>query len=229
VDPADAEADPGRAQPVGERERDRLAVARDHDPVHLGSVDEPLEDRFAGRRHRERFVQVGFDVVERVDAEDAALPARVGRLQHRGHAHLVERAVPLRQLPQRCEAGLRHARLGETAAHRHLVRHQMRRLAADARQPEALGDRRDRRHRAVGRHGEHAVDLQPADRFQHCVGIGVVDDSGDVCLGEPERIGIPVDGGDAQPELLRTLDRAPLVSARADEQDRSQGRRAMTA
>ena len=35
VDPADAEADPRRPQAVGERQRDRLAVARDHDPVHL--------------------------------------------------------------------------------------------------------------------------------------------------------------------------------------------------
>ena len=49
VDPADAEADPGRAQPVGEGERERFAVPRDHDPVQLEPVVEALDDRLFGR------------------------------------------------------------------------------------------------------------------------------------------------------------------------------------
>ena len=64
VDPADAEADAGRAQPVGERQRDRLAAAREHDPVHLHPLDELLEDRLAARRRGERLVQVRVDVVD---------------------------------------------------------------------------------------------------------------------------------------------------------------------
>ena len=37
--------------------------------------------------------------------------------------------------------------------------------------------------------------------------------------GEPERVRVAVDRGDAQPELLRAQDRAPLVAAGADEED----------
>ena len=44
VDPADAEADPGRAQAVREREDRSLAAARDDDAVHLDAVDERLDD-----------------------------------------------------------------------------------------------------------------------------------------------------------------------------------------
>jgi len=48
-----------------------------------------------------------------------------------------------------------------------------------------------------------------------------VDDLGHVCLGEAERLGVPVDGDDAQSELTGPPDRAPLMPARADEEDRS--------
>ena len=96
MDPADAEADAGWAQPVGERQHDRLAAARDHDPVHLGAVDELLEDRLPGRGRGERLVQVRLDVVERLDAEDAALTARVGRLEHGREADLLDGAMALR-------------------------------------------------------------------------------------------------------------------------------------
>ena len=110
-------------------------------------------------RRRERLVQVRLDVVERLDAEDAALPARVGRLEHRREADLVGRAPALGDRAQRREARLRHADLGEPAAHRHLVRHQVRGLGADPGQPARLGDRRDHRHGAVGRDRQHAVEL----------------------------------------------------------------------
>jgi len=36
---------------------------------------------------------------------------------------------------------------------------------------------------------------------------------------ETERVRIPVDGDDAEAELLRAADRPPLVPARADEED----------
>ena len=96
-----------------------------------------------------------------------ALPARVGRLEHRREADLVGRAPPLGERAQRREARLRHAGLGERAPHRDLVRHQVRRLDADPRQPARLGDRGDDRHRAVGRDGQHAVELGACDRLEH--------------------------------------------------------------
>src|SRR5207253_3796180 len=58
VDPPDAEPDPRRTQPVRERQRNRLAVAGDHDSVHLDALDELLEDRLPGRRRGKRLMQV---------------------------------------------------------------------------------------------------------------------------------------------------------------------------
>ena len=49
------------------------------------------------------------------------------------------------------------------------------------------------------RDGEHAVDLQPRRRLQHRRDVGEVDDLRDVGLCEPRRVGVPVDGRDAQP------------------------------
>ena len=82
VDPADAEADPGRPQPVGERHHLGGAAAGDHDAVHLDAVDEALEDALLLRRLRERGVEMAVEVVLALDPEDAPLPARVGRLEH---------------------------------------------------------------------------------------------------------------------------------------------------
>ena len=48
------------------------------------------------------------------------------------------------------------------APHRDLVRHQVRGLDADPRQPARLGDRGDDRHGAVGADGQHAVELDAA-------------------------------------------------------------------
>ena len=75
VDPADAEADAGRSQPVRERHDLGRAAAGDHDPVHLDAVDEPLEDALLLGRLRERGVEVAVEVVLALDPEDAALTA----------------------------------------------------------------------------------------------------------------------------------------------------------
>ena len=160
-----------------------------------------------------------LDVVERLDAEDAALAARVGGLQHRREADLVGRAAALGERAHRGEARLRHAGLGEPRAHRDLVRHQVRGLRADPRQPARLGDRGDDRHRAVGADGQHAVELDARRRLQHGVDVREVDDLRDVRLREPERVRVPVDRRDAQSQLLRPQDRAALMAAGADEED----------
>ena len=81
VDPADAEADSGRAQAVGERDQRGLAAARDDDAVQLDAVDELLEERLVGRRLLDRVGEVALELLARLDAEDGALAARVDRLQ----------------------------------------------------------------------------------------------------------------------------------------------------
>ena len=109
-------------------------------------------------------MQVRLEVVERVELENAALAARVGGLEHRGQPGGLERARRSLQPAQRRERRLRDAALREHAPHRHLVRHQVRGLGADPRQAERLGDGGDDRDRAIGGHGQHAVDRVPPRR-----------------------------------------------------------------
>ena len=87
VDPADAEADPRRPQSIRKRQRRHLATARDREPVQLDPFVVALDDRLFGRRLGQRRMQVGFEVVDRFEHEDAALAARVRRLQHRREPH----------------------------------------------------------------------------------------------------------------------------------------------
>ena len=168
----------------------------------------------------QRDVEVRVEVVHRLEPEDAALPARVGRLQHGGEADGLRRGQRLAQVARGREARLRHSRLGEPAPHRDLVRHQVRGVVADSRQAERLRDGGDDGHGAVGRDGEDAVHGVAAADLDHALDVLEVDRLAGVGDGEPERVRIPVDGDDAQAELLRAHDRAPLVAARADEQNR---------
>ena len=111
--------------------------------------------------------------------------------------------------------------LGEQPPHRHLVRHRVSRPGADPGRPERLGDGRDDRHCAVGRHGQDAVDIVAPPDLRDRFDVGEVDHLADVRDGEPRRVGVAVDADDAQPELARALDRTPLVPPGADHQDRS--------
>ena len=107
----------------------------------------------------------------------------------------------------------------ELPAHRDLVRHQVRGIRADPGQAERLRDRGDDRNRPVGGHGQRAVDPEPARDLDHALDVDEVDDLGLVGMLEPGRLGVSVDGDDAQSELLRAQDRAPLVAPRADEEN----------
>ena len=151
----------------------------DHDPVHLDPLDELLEDRLPPPRLGERRMQVRLEVVPRVDAEDAALPARVGRLEHGRHAD-VSTASTHRgcRAPPRSAVAARRLRRG--APHPDLVRHQMGGLRADPRQAERLRHRCDDRHGAIGRHGERAVDPVRSATSMHRVDVREVDRLGDV-------------------------------------------------
>jgi hypothetical protein len=220
VDPSDAEADARRPQPVGQRQRRHAAASRDHEAVQLEAFVVALENRLFRGRLGERRVQVGVEVVPRLDPEDAALAAGVGRLHHGGKPNRVERGVGLVDRPNGRVAGLRHACIGEPRSHRDLVGHQVRRLGADPGQAETLGDRRDDGNGAVGGDGQDAVDGVAAPGLCDGVHVREVDDLADVGLAKPQRVRVPVDADDAQPELTSLPDRPLLVAARADEENR---------
>ncbi len=160
-----------------------------------------------------------MDLVERLHPEDGALAARVGRLEHRREPDLVGGAARLGDRPDRGIARLRHPGVGEPRAHRDLVRHQVRRLDADPRQPARLGDRCHDRDRPVGTDGHHTVDVDPCRRLDHRRRVGEVDDLRDVRLGEAGRLRIAVDRDHAEAELLGLQDRPALVAPCADEED----------
>ncbi len=92
-------------------------------------------------------------------------------------------------------------------------------LGADRRQAEALGHRRDDRHGAVGRDRQRAVDRVAPGHLGDRVDVGEVDRLGDVGDLKPERVGVAVDGDDADALLARLQDRAPLMAPGADEED----------
>ena len=75
VDPADAEAHAGRGVRTGERQQDRPHPRASTIP--FSSIPHRGSPRLSGSE--ERLVQVRLDVVERFDAEDAALAAGVLR------------------------------------------------------------------------------------------------------------------------------------------------------
>ena len=219
VDPANAEADAGGPQPVGQCQRNRRAVSSDDDPVHLDAVDELFENRFPGRRRQEHLQQVRVDLVERLDTEDGALSTRVGRFEHGRKPDLVGGPARLGDRPDRGIARLGHTRVREPGAHRDLVRHQVRGLDADPRQPSRLGNRRDDGNGPVGADGHHAVEVDPRGGLDHRGCVGEVDDFCDVRLGEPGRLGVAIDCDHPQAELLGLEDRPALVAPCADEEN----------
>ena len=123
----------------------------------------------------------------------------------------------------RGEGRLRDPLLREPAAHRDLVRHPVRDLRPDRRQPEALGDGRDDRDGPIGRHRQRTVNSVTARDLFDGRDVREVDHLRDVRHPEPRGVGVPVDGHDPETALLRLQDRASLMSAGADEQDRGHG------
>jgi hypothetical protein len=95
----------------------------------------------------------------------------------------------------------------------------MRRLDADAREPECLRRGRDDRHRAIGRNREDPV--TPWRRPASITASTSVKSTTTLRSGEPRRFGIAVDADDTKAQFPCPLDRAPLVSSGPDHLDRS--------
>jgi hypothetical protein len=219
VGPADAEADPRRPQPIGERQQLDVTAARDHQAVELEPFLEALDDRLLGRRLGQRPVEVPLEVVQRVEPEDAALATRVGRLQHGREPDSARGAARLVQRPHRREARLRDAGVGEEPAHGDLVGHHLRGLGADPGQPEGVGDLRHDRDGPVGRDREHTVDAVLASNVGHAGDVREIDHLEDVGLAAAERLRVAIHRDDPEAALAGLGDRSALVSAGADEQD----------
>ena len=117
------------------------------------------------------------------------------------------------------ERRLRHAVIRKRAAHHDLVAHPLRHARADRGQAEALGHRRDDGNGAVGGDGQRAVDRVSPGDLGHRVDVGEVDRLRDVGDLKAERVGVAVDGDDANALVARLHDRAPLVAPGADEED----------
>ena len=219
MDPSDPEADPGRSQPVGKRQHLGLAVPRDHDPVHLRSLDKPLEDAFLLRRLRQRCMQMAVEVVGALDPENASLAARIGRLQDRWHSHRGQGSTTLDERAHRRERRLRHAVLGERASHHDLVPHPLRHHGPDRREAKSLRHGCDDGYGAICRHGQRAVDLMALRDLRDCVDVREINSLRDVGSLKPGRISIPVNRNDADALFARLQNRAALVAPGADEED----------
>jgi hypothetical protein len=98
-------------------------------------------------------------------------------------------------------------------------------VCPDAREAERLGDRCDHRHCAIRGDGQHSVHTDSARDLHDGLGVREVDDLGNVGGDEAGRVAVTVDRCDAQAARARPLDRAALMSSRADKEDRCHGRR----
>jgi hypothetical protein len=103
------------------------------------------------------------------------------------------------------------------------VRHAVRDVASDRREPEALGHGGDDRHRSVGGDRERTVDAVTSSDALDRVRVGEVDDLGHVRELESRSVGVSIDGDDAEATVACLGDRAALMAARADEEDARHG------
>ena len=154
-------------------------------PFSSRPVGELLDDRLAGRRLGERRVQVAVEVVERLEQEEAALAAGVGRLEHRREADGLRGRAPLRAAPAppRTAAAARRPRRA-SAASRPCASSG---APSPCRSPAGRAPRRPRRRPAPrGRpNRQRAVDREPARDLDHALDVDEVDDLGLVGVPEP--------------------------------------------
>ena len=155
-----------RSESVSDR---RLAVARDHDPVHLESPRRtprgsppgsatpraprggaPRGRRASRRRKMPRWPpeSAGFSTAGKPTSSAATPPLGERRAAPRSAAAARRASAKRRRIATLCVISVRG-------------------LGADPRQAARLGDRGDDRHGAVGRDRQHAVDAVPARGLEH--------------------------------------------------------------
>ena len=179
---------------------DRLAVARDHEPVQLEPVVELLDDRLAASATR-RAPRAGARRGRRCDStkKTPRWPPESAGLSTAGMPTVASAARALCRSRARGEARLRHAGVGERAAHRDLVRHQVRRLAC--RSPAARAPRRPRRRPAPRGRPRRSARRRPRDAAPTSVTAATSVKSTASATSascEAGRVGVAVDGDDAQ-------------------------------
>ncbi len=156
MDPADAEADPGRAEPVGERQR-HAACRRARPRSRSSRCPSTKPSRIASSVGDSASAawRCSSRSSARLDPEDAALAAGVGRLEHRRQAD--RSRAPRRPLARSRTAANGGCGTPSSASTRRIAILCVIRCATSlpiVGQPEALGDRGDDRHGTVGRDGQ---------------------------------------------------------------------------
>ena len=221
VDPADAEADARRAQPVGERDAAARSPSRAI-TIPFISVPSANASTIASPVGRlgERRVQVRVEVVGGLEAEDAALAARVGRLEHRREADRLERGARPRRGAR--TAAKRGCGTPASASVRRIATLCVIRCAVSVPIPGRPSASATAATTGTARSAETVSTPStrvPARRLAHRVEVGEVDHLGGVGREQPGCLRVAVDRDDAQAELARLHDRAALVPAGADEED----------
>ena len=220
VDPADAEADPRRPQPIGQRHDLGRAAARDHDPVHLRALDEPLEDALLLGGLGERRVEVAVEVVLR----SRSGRRRAGRPSRPASAPPGTPTVSSARLPSTSERTAANGGCGTpSSANARRITILLRIRCATA-VPIVGSPRRSVTAATTGTARSAETVSAPSTRVAprdlgHGVDVGEVDGLADVGDLEPGRVGVAVDGDDADALLARLQDRATLVAPGADEED----------
>ena len=231
MDPADAEADAGRTQPVRERHERRLSASRAI-TIPFSSMPSTNASRIASR--------VGDSAIasSRSRSSSSRLSMRkTARCPPESTGFRPRGTGPLRVRRRRrcCERRPREGRLREARARR-----ATRRIAslcvsrcavadADSRQAELLRDSGDDRDGAVGRDREHAVDPMRRATSSDRVNVREVDDLGDVGREQTWRLARSGRPRRREGRGARVLDRAPLMAPRADEEDGLHGAPMLTA
>ena len=168
----------------------------------------------------ERLVQVRVDLVERLDAEDAALAARVGRLEHGREPDLVGGAPRLGDRP--------HARRSAAAARprrRAGVRIAILCVIRCAVSTPIPGSPRASATAATTGTARSALTVITPSSLIRAVALSTAAASEKSTTfamsasARPGRVRVAVDRDHAQAELLRLQDRAALVAPGADEED----------
>jgi hypothetical protein len=115
-----------------------------------------------------------------VDLVDAALTARVDRLEHGRTTDSVELPGRFDIVAQNGKSGLWDGVLREGGSHGGLVRHDLCGSGPDPGEAEAICDRRGDWNGTVRRDGDHCVDVVAAGRLHDAIDIGEVDRLGEV-------------------------------------------------